>query len=465
MDRGYFAWGCIGFLALAGASGGALAQTGPSPPGAAPAPALAPDPAYEAARLAFEALPEADRKAVQDGLIWTGDYNSVVNGVFGKRTLVGINAYAKANKLPVNGTLDAKARAALAAAAAKAKLEAKFAVVLEPRSGVRIGIPAALLPKSANTPTGKRYEMDGGLGSLETFAPAGAEADLAKLFELMKVDGSGRKVTYKLLKPDFFVVSGEVNGHSYYTRMASGMHAGARILRGFTFSYDSSLKFDMERISLAIANSFEPFAPGEAVQPLAAGAPALPLAAPAGPAAIVATPAKPVLSATGLAISATQVLAALPLAGCASPLVGKAPARVLKADKETGLTLLEARGTALLALAPGGNAAGEVVVIFFDAAGSQQATPGEIFDAGTPRLRAALQGGHSGGVAFERTGSFAGLVMPPAGNAPATYGLIGANTALAFAGPAVTSVVAGQKSTGEIVAAVQSAIVPVSCTK
>ena len=426
---------------------------------------MVPDPAYEAARLAFEALPEADRKAVQDGLIWTGDYNSVVNGVFGKRTLVGINAYAKANKLPVTGMLDAKARTALAAAAAKAKLEARFAVVLEPRSGVRIGIPAALLPKSASTPTGRRYEMDGGLGSLETFAPAGADADLAKLFDLMKIDGSGRKVTYKLLKPDFFVVAGEVNGHSYYTRMASGVHAGARILRGFTFSYDSSLKFDMERISLAIANSFEPFAPGDGAQPLVAGAPAVPLAAPAGPAPMAAPPPKPVLAATGLAISATQVLAALPLAGCASPMVGKAPARVLKADRETGLALLEARGTGLSPLMASANAAGEVVVIYFDASGSQLATTGEIFDAGTPRLRAALQGGHSGGVALDRTGAFAGLILPPAGNQAATYGLIAGTTALAFAGTSLASIVAEPKSTGEIVAAAKSAIVVVSCTK
>src|SRR4051812_8941696 len=65
---------------------------------AAPATQPAPDPAFEAAKAAFEALPETDRRAMQDALIWTGDYKSNVDGNFGRGTRDAIVAYARRAK-------------------------------------------------------------------------------------------------------------------------------------------------------------------------------------------------------------------------------------------------------------------------------------------------------------------------------------------------------------------------------
>ncbi|TXN53397.1 serine protease, partial [Methylobacterium sp. WL2] len=86
-------------LLLAGLTAPAFAQDRPVPtrpaqpvPKAAP-PARLPDPAFEATRVAFEALPEAERKAVQDALVWTGDFNAVVSGAFGRRTFDALTAY------------------------------------------------------------------------------------------------------------------------------------------------------------------------------------------------------------------------------------------------------------------------------------------------------------------------------------------------------------------------------------
>ena len=44
------------------------------------------DTALDDARVAFEALAETDRKLIQDALIWTGDYNGVADGTFGRQT-------------------------------------------------------------------------------------------------------------------------------------------------------------------------------------------------------------------------------------------------------------------------------------------------------------------------------------------------------------------------------------------
>ena len=116
----------------------------------APAPAApAADPAQEAAKRAFEVLPEADRIAIQDGLIWTGDYKGIADGKFGKGTRDSIAAFAARNKLPADGTLDAKGRAALAAAGMKAKEAVSFSVKADERAGVRIGdLRAAMVRES-----------------------------------------------------------------------------------------------------------------------------------------------------------------------------------------------------------------------------------------------------------------------------------------------------------------------------
>ena len=60
----------------------------------------APPATLDAARLAFEALPEADRKAVQDGLIWTGHYSGVADGAFGRQTFEAMAAFQQGAQNP-----------------------------------------------------------------------------------------------------------------------------------------------------------------------------------------------------------------------------------------------------------------------------------------------------------------------------------------------------------------------------
>lgn len=456
MDRGFFAW-CMLAATLAT---GAAAQTAPAP-ATAPGPAVsAPDPLFEAAKLAFEALPETGRKALQDGLVWTGDFQGVTSGTFGRRTYEGINAYAKRLKLPAIGSLDEKARAMLERAANTAKVAAGFGQVAEKRSGASIGVPAKLLPVITAKFAGQSFSASDGSAVLDTFAYAGADADLKAQFDKLSTDNSSRKITYKLLRPDFFVVTGEAAGHTYYTRMAAGLAGGVPALRGFNFNYATPMKASMDRMTIAIANSFDPGFGGAGAAPVAGAAGTPPVASPP----VVAAP-KPVLSATGLAISATQVLVALPLAGCTDPMAGKARARVVKADKASGLTLLEASATALPGLAASPAAFGEVIVIAFDATGSLSATTGETIESSPVRLRAALQGGATGGVMLDRSGTLAGFVEPQHAGNPATFPVISGKAALAFAGVGEGTAASTPKSTGEIVAMVRAAIVPVSCTR
>lgn len=130
---------------------------------------------------------------------------------------------------------------------------------------------------------------------------AGGDADaLAKLYEARISDtAGGRKVTYKVLRPDWFVVTGEIGPRRFYTRYALGEGK----LRGFTLAYDAAAAPQWEPLVIAIANAFEPF-------PAAGGSPGG-----EAPGATPALPASPLVAgalavATGKALMPRAVLEA-----------------------------------------------------------------------------------------------------------------------------------------------------------
>ena len=247
--------------ALAGAPTPMRAQ--PAPPAAAD---KASDPAFEAARTAFEALPESDRRALQNALVWMGDYNSVDSGAFGRRTFEGIVAYQRRGKAEPTGVLDAPARAAALAAGRKARDAAGFAIRTDAATGAAIGVPTKLLPRETAVPHGTRWQSADGRITLETRATGPADPDLAATFERLSASTPDRRVTYKVKRPDFLVVTGETPTGRFFIRYAQTPTG----LRGFTLSYDKALAVETDKLVIAVANSFDPLpgaAPAAAVAP------------------------------------------------------------------------------------------------------------------------------------------------------------------------------------------------------
>ena len=382
-----------------------------------------PGPAYEAARAAFEALPEADRIAIQDALVWTGDYASTADGSFGPRSFEAIQAWQRRTRRPASGILDRPSLSALSAAAGRAKAAAGFALVADPASGVRIGIPQKLLPKrSPNTIGGTRYQSADERVTLDTRSQPGSPDELRGLYERnIAIRTAGRNVTYRLARPDFFVIAGETAGGRFYSRYAQGEGA----IRGFSIGYDKALAGDFDRITVAIANSFQPF--GKAVEPgLMAERPP--------------PPPRPAASATGfaltgLAVAPRRVLApTAALDACPEPRIEGAAARIV--SKSRDLAIIEpasVRRPAPLRFASG-SPEGSGLVAFFAASegGRAVVTPAEFVAEG--RLVAPLQEGAAGAVVLDRTGAVAGMIGSPtlgrrmvAGLVPpAAYPFIGA---------------------------------------
>lgn len=397
-------------MALCAAAVPASAQTAAPALGAAQ-----PDPVFAAAQKAFESLPEADRKAIQDDLVWATDFRGGTSGSFGPLTFKAVSAFQKQAGATVDGILKPEQRAAIAAAANKARASAKFSVLVDGKTGVRIGVPQRPLPRTMAGATGTRWASADNTVALETAVESGTP--LAGLFDRLIAPAPNRKVTYKLLRPDWFVVTADAAGQRSYVRYA----VVGQAVKGFVFSYPVAGGPEFDRLAVAIANSFDP-APGSGDAAVASAPPAPGGQVPAGQQVLAqrSLPGSSGLVATGVAIAPGKVLTVASVAGCPAPNAATLPAKIAAADKDSGLALLDVPGLKAkpAALSPGtaGDGAALVVVGFAEQAqGAPQLViaPGEarVPQGGAAlRIFAPLQHGAAGSLVLDRQGGLAGVV-------------------------------------------------------
>lgn len=444
---------------------------------AAQAPAARPNPQMAAAQASFEALPEAERRAIQTDLIWTGHFNGAVSGAYGPLTFRAINALKAARGTP-DGVLSPAERSALAKAAQAARDAAGFRLLTDERTGIRIGIPAKVLPKRDAAPAGgSRWQSADGRITLDT-STAPASETLEPLFERATATNvPGRKITYKLLRPDFFVVTGETPTGRFYRRLAAGPEG----LRGFSIGYDKALAASVDRLVIAIAASFEPFPTGQA--PSTAPSAVAGAASPAAPSAL---PAARTTERHGVALALSErvaVTAAAALDGCRALRAGDRPARLRAKDEASGLALIDL-DTVAAGPAPGLRTeplAGQEAVILVafgeqDGKRAAVALPGQSLRPATgAAVFAPLQPGQAGSPVFDRQGRFAGIVtgnpsdkLLIAGVAPQRAYAIADSAALqGLAAKAGLSLAAapsgGELSTGAVIDKVGKAVLPILC--
>ena len=462
----------------------AAAQPAPAaprtPPPTAPAPADA-DAAFAASKAAFDALSGTDRRAVQEALIWTGDFQGAATGEFGKRTRDALIAFEKRVNNKPDGTVDAKELARLTATAQEIKKSVGFAMVSDAGSGVQIGVPAKLLPARGAEAGGQTFASASGDRKLSLFSVRGPDADLTRLFEKTAAAAPDRKITYKLTKPDYFVVTGETGASKFYTRAARASAAGEAVLRGFTITYPLAAAKDFEFVALAIANSFNP-APASGAQTAAAEAGKV--SAPTPPP--VKTPAAGIV-ATATLIASGKAVAILP-AGCTTPTIAGAAARIAGNDAESGMTLLELPARAQpVALGAAAIADGDTLVVagFSESAAAAPATLSAASGAamvsagappGQPRVLAPVQAPAAGSAVFDQLGRLVGIIGRSAkeprryaGVTPITsHAVIALPNLLrlaAVAPPPARASDAKAHTTGEIINSARASLLGVECGK
>jgi hypothetical protein len=323
---------------------------------------------------------------------------------------------------------------------------------------VRIGIPTRLLPKRSTNPAGgSRWQSQDEKITVDTRSVPAGEATLPSLYERnLANQGPGRKVTYKVLRPDFFVVSGETPGGRFYTRYGAGPEG----LRGVSIGFDKSLGKDADRLVIAIANSFAPFgavatAADPQPRPSIEGQPP----APAGPA----------LLGTGIVTGQRRVATTANVEACARLRVRGRPARIAERGAN-GLVVLEPAEPVDAPPLPAraGEPDGAVAVLVLSYASGETPTlvvaPGEVSDGA---LSAPLQPPAGGGVVLDRDGALLGLVAADdrvrnavAGTVPVSrYAVLPADRLAGVAGAAGAS----GSSAAALVAAARATIVPITC--
>ncbi|WP_210497023.1 peptidoglycan-binding protein [Microvirga antarctica] len=371
----------------------------------------------DAAKAAFETLPEADRKAIQDALIWTGAYSGTADGTFGRQTFEAVSAFLQSQRKPGTGILSAAERAELQTLAQRARMAAGFTVVDDSRAGVRIGVPTRLLPKQvANANGGSRWQSADDRVTLDT-RTVPADATLESLYERnLALQINGRTVTYKVLRPDFFVIAGETPSGRFYTRYG----AGSAGIRGFSIGYDKSLAPQLDRVVVAIANSFDPS--GRAA-PAAGPTPATSPSLSPSQAPVAALPASRRLVGTGIAMTPRRVITTADLAGCTDLQAGDRKASPVKAQDGNGagvliIDLAQALPSELPKFATAEAASGDPVLILGystdDGRTGLSAVPGTMADGQS--VLAPLQSGASGAPVLDAANALIGLVAPPVGD-------------------------------------------------
>jgi Putative peptidoglycan binding domain len=450
----------------------------------APPPSPSVDPVYDSQKAAFDAMAEADRKAIQDSLVWNGHYLGVVDGVFGKRTRDAIVAYQTSVKASASGTVDAAQLAAMTSAAQKARAAVRFQTFTDDKTGVKIGAPLKILDKRVASDSGgvRLMKADGSI-TLDLSSISGSDAKMRMLYAALIADAPGRKITLKVDRPDFFVVSGEEAGRKFYERMAKAP-AGwpdPSVVRGFRLVYPDAQSAELDRIGVAIADSFEPF-PAASSSATASAALTAPVPTPAP------APSRPFFAATGFLIGPGQALSAIGAADCPNPTIDGKPAKFTRDDRDAGLSLLSADLSASPSVgAPRFGALGpDLVALSYSAeepggrvtlnvTSASPLSPGQKETA--PTLLASLSKNARGAPVFDRKGGLVAMIAQSpgeprlvAGIAPtAVHGMIEVDQIQRFLSltPDSSAKTAGDASlgAGQIAAAERAYVVAISCRK
>ncbi len=212
---------------------------------------------------AYEAVPLAERLAIQAGLALTNYYDGPPGGDFDDaRTIEAVKAFQKGGNGKETGLLSLDERARLADAAQRHEQEVGWRVIDDAQTGVRFGLPEKLVSPLGVLRTGSSWISGHGQIRIETFRLR--EGGLAALFEQEKKTPHGRSVDYSKLYAGSFVIAGTQGLKNFVVRV----EAGGTELRGITVLYDQATEGIMAGVAVAVANSFQGFPdPNAALRP------------------------------------------------------------------------------------------------------------------------------------------------------------------------------------------------------
>jgi len=234
----------------------AQAQSTPAPAARAKQVATSPGrPAVQKPADTANAMPQAERQAIQSDLAWVGQYNGAISGDVSERMVEAIKEYQKVLSDKPTGVLNPKQRSVLAETARHRQDNAGWRIVTDAATGARLGIPTRLVPQQTSDAGGTKWSSATGTIQIQLSRRKEASPTTAKLAERERKEPAGRNVDYTVVKPDFFVLSGLQGQKKFYVR---GTFKGDEV-RILTILYDQATENTVEPAVIAMSSAFNPF--------------------------------------------------------------------------------------------------------------------------------------------------------------------------------------------------------------
>jgi peptidoglycan hydrolase-like protein with peptidoglycan-binding domain len=204
------------------------------------------------------AMAQAERLALQSDLAWVGQYNGAITGEVSDRMVAAIKEFQKSRGSKQTGVLNPQERSVLAETARRRQDNVGWKIVTDPGTGVRLGIPAKLVPQQSNDAGGAKWSSPTGTIQIVLTRRKEANPTTAKLAERERKEPTGRTIDYTVVKPDFFVLSGLQGLKKFYLR---GTFRGDEV-RILTILYDQATENTVEPVVIAMSSAFNPFPSG-----------------------------------------------------------------------------------------------------------------------------------------------------------------------------------------------------------
>src|SRR6266436_4846610 len=119
-------------------------------------------PALQSPADTANAMAQAERQAIQSDLAWVGEYNGAISGEVSERMVAAIKEFQKDRGGKQTGVLNPQERGALAETAKRRQDNVGWKIVTDTGSGVRLGIPAKLVPQQSSDANGAKWSSSTG---------------------------------------------------------------------------------------------------------------------------------------------------------------------------------------------------------------------------------------------------------------------------------------------------------------
>src|SRR5262249_46627706 len=130
-----------------------------------------------------------------------------------------------------------------------------WTIVIDPATGVRMGLPMKLVSQVRDAARGTRWSSAHGEVQIETFRVKDPNIKLAALFEQQKKEPSTRKVESSSIRDDGFLITG-MQGLKIFSVRA---YARNGEIRGFTLLFDQMMETIVAPATAAMVSAFSPF--------------------------------------------------------------------------------------------------------------------------------------------------------------------------------------------------------------